>query len=100
MSDDNIRDIFGGQVPKQEELSGAVDLASPERKLIVNFQHTLDKGGGAVGMVLIGMTKDGRIFANHMSPGGLVMLLGMIEVAKGAVMQGQQQLPPQPPAAI
>ena len=93
----NIHNIFSGNVPKKEELSGAVDLASPDRKVITSFQQTLDEGGGAVGIVLIGMTKNGRIFANHMSPGGLVMLLGMIEAAKGAIM-GQQQQQPQPPA--
>jgi hypothetical protein len=86
--------------PIQETLQGGIDLASPVQNAGRQFLTQLAMQGGT-GLVMIGVTNDGQVLTTSLVPGGLMQLLGMLQMASLSAFHHSQHGPPpsvtQPP---
>ena len=72
-----------------EAVKGGVDLANPILAAVRQFGQAMAVDG--VACILIGMNKTGGISTRMVVPGGIVPILGMMELAKDIIIDQLKQ---------
>ncbi len=75
--------------PLREATKGGVDLANPILATVRQFGQEMAVDG--VACILIGMNKTGGISTRMVVPGGIIPILGMMELAKNIIVENLKQ---------
>ena len=73
----------------REATKGGVDLANPILATLRQFGQEMAVDG--VACILIGMNKTGGISTRMVVPGGIIPILGMMELAKNIIVENLKQ---------